>query len=91
MCWLLHDVYNKRRRSKFILSGTDGAFLPWLPPPGLPHSILEELREALHESCKVFPPASKPSPSRIIRLTGDIDTFILLKSSYGCKRSADAL
>lgn len=52
MCWLLHLAYNSHRSSKFILPGTHGTFLPWLPPPGLPDSLLIILRKALLAACK---------------------------------------
>lgn len=38
-------------------SGTHGIFVPWLPPPGLPDSILIVLRKVLLRACKRGVPA----------------------------------
>lgn len=57
LCWLLHQVYNKQRAFAFVLPGTHGAFCPWLPPPGLPDSILITLRDELIEACEKFVPS----------------------------------
>lgn len=75
MCWLLHQIYNKRCSSKFILAGTHGTFTPWLPPPGLLNAIMLELREALLVTCKNLASAHpRPSSKGTIRFTADRDT-----------------
>lgn len=50
-CWLLHKIYNKSQLSHFTLPGTHRIFFSWVPPPGLPNSILIQLRDALVEVC----------------------------------------
>lgn len=92
MCWLLQHIYNKKRLSKFVLSGTHGTFSPWLPPPGLPDAILLELREALVAACHTFASApSRTNSPRTIRFPGDLDTSKYHLSGFVRLRGPEAL
>lgn len=87
LCWLLHEVYNERRPFSFILPGTHGTFCPWLPPPGLPDSILHKLREELIQNCNKFVPShsrqsSAGSASSVVDIDNDkteLDKYNKLK------------
>lgn len=82
-------MYNKQRTFAFILPGTHGTYCPWLPPPGLPDSILVTLRDELIEACKKFVPShsrqsSAGSASSVIDAANDktdLDKYRKLISS----------
>lgn len=82
MCWFLQEIYNRGRSSKFILPGTNGTFSPWLPPPGLSHTILLELRDALLVACRTHSFAlSSPYSKGTIQVPENIDISKFLLSA----------
>lgn len=50
-------AHNSQKSSKFVLPGTHGIFIPWLPPPGLPDSVLITLQKALLDMTSFYVPA----------------------------------
>ncbi|KAF5379940.1 hypothetical protein D9757_010254 [Collybiopsis confluens] len=55
LCWLLQETLNSDRSSlvTILLSGVHTMFFPWIPPPGIPHHILLQLREELLQSARL--------------------------------------
>lgn len=83
LCWLLHLVYNNQRSTKFQLPGTHGTFFPWLPPPGLPDTILIALRQALLDACKInIPSHSEFDPTTPVKVVIDVPNLHRLKDAF---------
>jgi hypothetical protein len=54
LCWLLGQEFNKRDIGpQFLLPGTHSTHCAWIPPPGIPTSILKALRNSLLRDLKV--------------------------------------
>jgi len=82
LCWLLHHAYNRQRTRKFVLPGTHGTFIPWLPPPGLDDNILIELRDALLTACKTFHTTPKQNSTNSTVYELDVPYFHQLAHAF---------
>jgi hypothetical protein len=47
LCWQMKEYLNADCSTNFTLPGTHGTFYPWIPPPGVPDSVLLKIRSDL--------------------------------------------
>ena len=76
----------------FVLPGTHRTFFPWVPPPGLPDSILLKLRNELLATVRKAIVAGHSRHSSASSATSDVDSSLNdIMASKAFNRLAAAL